>query len=289
MKRLFISTLLLAAVALLSAREGSLVIVGGGGRPDYVVREIIQLAGGPGARILIVPAASGDQLDSALYARHQFESCGAAFVRYLILERETIDSPANLAAVRESTAIYFTGGDQNKLVAMLESTRFLEEIRALYYKRSGVIAGTSAGAAVMSSVMITGEELPLAAANDKKEQEPAFDSVRKNRFQTAPGFGFIAGAIVDQHFIKRKRINRLLALVLENPALIGIGIDEQTAGRVSGGKGFSVLGEGLVMILDARQAAGISCDGNGNIAARNVRLHLLKSGDRFDLKSGEPQ
>jgi cyanophycinase len=287
MKLFFRTVLFFAASALLGAQEGWLAIIGGGDRPDAVIREIIRLAGGPGAAILIIPGASGDQLDSSLYARHDFESCGARNVKFILLEKQGVDSAQNIALVKESRAVFFTGGDQNRLTALLQDSRLLEEIRVLYRERGGVIAGTSAGAAVMSRIMITGEEL-LATA-EKNEEGPDFDSIRKSNIKTAPGFGFISGAIVDQHFIKRKRINRLLSLVLENPQLIGIGIDEQTAIMVRANQEFTVLGEGLVMVIDARQSTPAECDKNGNLAARNVRLQLLRSGERFDLRKGEPR
>ncbi len=271
--------------SILYSQEGWLVIIGGGKRPDYVMKEIIKLAGGSSSQILIVPAASEDQLDSSLYARHQFESCGAENVRYLLLKKEEVDSSENLSIVKKSKAIFFTGGDQNRLISFLLGTKFLEEIKKIY-REGGVISGTSAGAAVMSKIMITGDE--LLVKEEKKDEEQGFRTIKRNNIKIAEGFGFLENVIIDQHFIKRKRFNRLISLVLENPHLLGVGIDEETAIIVEKGKRFRVLGEGTVMIFDARKSREISDDKNGNISVKNLIVHILKSGDSFDLQRGEP-
>jgi cyanophycinase len=285
MKHLFRFLALISLIGMVYSEEGWLVIIGGGKRPDYLIEEIIKLAGGNQAPILIVPAASEDQLDSSLYARHQFESCGAENVRYILLKKEEVDSPKNLSIVKKFKAIFFTGGDQNRLTSFLLGTKFLEEIKRIYMQ-GGVISGTSAGAAVMSKIMITGEELLFK--EEKKDEEGGFRVIKRNNVQTAEGFGFLENVIIDQHFIKRKRLNRLISVVLENPGLIGVGIDEETAIIVEKGKKFKVLGEGTVMIFDARRAKEISEDKNGNITVKNLRVHILKSGEYFDLQKGEP-
>jgi cyanophycinase len=142
-----------------------------------------------------------------------------------------------------------------------------------------VIGGTSAGAAVMSSVMITGEELV------NKDTINVFNMITKGNIKTAMGFGLLNNAIVDQHFIKRKRMNRLISLVLENPNLIGIGIDESTAIITDPSGNFEVLGESLVMVFDVKNAKEIKLDKNNHQAAKNIKLHLLKSGDRYSLSN----
>ncbi len=285
MKYFFKFSLFIFFVSFLYSQNGWLVIIGGGKRPDYVMKEIINLAGGSKSQILIVPAASEDQLDSSLYARHQFETCGAENVRYILMKKENVDSPENLEVLKRSKAIFFTGGDQNRLTSFLLGTKFLEEIKKIYME-GGVISGTSAGAAVMSKIMITGDELLIK--EEKKDEEQSFRVIKRNNIKSAEGFGFLEKVIIDQHFIKRKRLNRLISIVIENPQLIGIGIDEETAIIVEKWKRFRVLGEGTVMIFDARKATEISEDRNGNISVRNMRVHILKSGETFDLQKGEP-
>ena len=148
------------------------------------------------------------------------------------------------------------------------------------YARGAVIGGTSAGAAIMSQVMITGEEL----LNDDKAN--AFKFIKKGNIETAVGLGFLTNAIIDQHFIKRKRLNRLFSVVLEHPQLLGIGIDESTAIIVNPDEMFEVLGESAVMVIDPRSATRIRADHSGNLSARDIKTHLLMAGDRFDMRTG---
>jgi len=129
----------------------------------------------------------------------------------------------------------------------------------------------------MSKVMITGEEL----LNDDKTN--AFKFIKRNNTQTIGGFGFMTNAVINQHFIKRKRLNRLFSIVLEHPNLVGIGIDESTAIVVKSDDTFEVAGESAVMVIDPRKATHIRADKNGNLSARNIQTHILLAGDRFDL------
>jgi cyanophycinase len=112
-----------------------------------------------------------------------------------------------------------------------------------------------------------------------------FNSIQNNNIEVKQGFGFIKSAIVDQHFIKRKRHNRLISLVIENPQLPGIAIDEATSIIVYPDDTFEVLGESQVLILDAGNAKNIGTDKNGNLRADNIKMHLLINGDKFNLKT----
>ncbi len=138
--------------------------------------------------------------------------------------RTTADDPAFARPIAEATAVWFSGGDQVKLVAPYLGTNVERELRSLL-DRGGVIGGTSAGAAVMSEVMIEGGS-PIA--------------------QVGRGFGFVTSAVCDQHFLKRSRINRLLGVLATRPHLIGIGIDEGTA-FVLQADNWSVVGSSYVM------------------------------------------
>jgi cyanophycinase len=174
------------------------------------------------------------------------------------------------------TGVYFGGGDQSRLTAALGGSRVEARLHELY-ARGAVLAGTSAGAAVMTGVMITGDERrPLS-------REEAFQKIEAENVVTARGFGFLEGAIVDQHFVRRRRANRLLSAVIENPALLGIGIDEETAIWVRPGRIFEVLGAGPVVVYDAGQAqVGPSSPEHG-LAAAGLALHVLRHGSTYDL------
>jgi cyanophycinase len=258
-----------------AAEKGNLVIIGGGARPAYVVKKIVELAGGKNARLIIIPNASGEPLEVALNQKKEFEKYDPARVDYLIFSKKEADTAKNLDLMERATGIFFSGGDQEKLIASLKGTRLFDKIQALYYEKGGVISGTSAGAAVMSKIMLTGVEIIHKA--------PDFTSIQQKNVQTEEGFGFVSKAIIDQHFIVRKRQNRLISLALENPGLPCIGIDEATAVIVKPNDTLTVLGEGTVMVFDAAKAKNIRVDKNKNLSGLNIIMHILQSGDSFNL------
>jgi cyanophycinase len=151
----------------------------------------------------------------------------------------------------------------------------------MIYNNGGVISGTSAGAAVMSKLMITGNELI------NKDSSDIFISIQKNNVEVKEGFGFVETAFIDQHFIKRKRLNRSISIVLEYPELLGIGIDESTCIIVNPDETFEVLGENQVIVFDASDCSEIKLDKNGNLGVENLQMHILLSGDKFDINNKE--
>lgn len=278
---LFLSIILIAFTdqgCFAQSSKGHLVIIGGGKRHDYIMQKIVELAGGKDARMIVIPNASSEPLETAQRQSKELNERGVASSDYLIFTKETADADSNLKKLEGVTGIFFSGGDQSNLTRDMLGTKLLEKIYEIY-NNGGVISGTSAGAAVMSEVMITGNEL----IND--DSSNAFISILKDNIEVVQGFGFIKSAIVDQHFIKRKRHNRLISLVIENPQLPGIAIDEATSIVVYPDDTFEVLGESQVMILDAGDAKNIRTDKNGNLRADNIKMHLLINGDKFNLKT----
>ena len=172
------------------------------------------------------------------------------------------------------TAVFFSGGDQNRLTDYLQGTKFLAKIREIY-KNGGVIGGTSAGAAVMSKIMLTGEE-----ENVPDKYKGDFSYIKQGNVQTAEGFGFIDSAIIDQHFIIRKRQNRLISLVLER-RMKGVGIDEATAIIVKPDGSFRVAGQSQVMVFEPEAQPTISPTGYLKTNSLNVRI--LTAGDTYQL------
>ncbi|MBS4033054.1 MAG: cyanophycinase [Ignavibacterium sp.] len=258
--------------------KGHIVIIGGGKRPDYVMKKIVELAGGENAKMIVIPNASSERLETAQRQSKELMGLGAVSSDYVIFSKETADADSNLRKLENITGVFFSGGDQSNLTRDLLGTKLLNRIYEIY-NSGGVISGTSAGAAVMSEVMITGNELI------NPDSSNAFISIRKNNIETTKGFGFIKSAIIDQHFIKRKRHNRLISLIIENPELPGIAIDEETSIVVYPDHTFEVLGESQVLILDAGNAKNIRTDKNGNLRADDIKLHLLINGDRYNLKT----
>lgn len=260
------------------ASKGHLVIIGGGKRPDYVMKKIVDLAGRENAKMIVIPNASSEPLETAQRQSEELKKLGIASSDFLLFSKETADADSNLKKLENVTGVFFSGGDQSNLTRDMLGTKLLERIYEIY-NSGGVISGTSAGAAVMSEVMITGNELL------NPDSSNAFISIIKNNIEVKQGFGFIKSAIIDQHFIKRKRHNRLISLVIENPNLPGIAIDEETSIVVYPDDTFEVLGESQVLILDAGDAKNIRTDENNNLSANEIKMHLLINGDKYNLKT----
>ena len=244
------------------APKGHLVAVGGGGVPDAVLHRAIELAGGPAAPIVVFPQAS-ELADTGDVAVEMWKKAGATNVRWVPLT----DAAAARQAVESAAFIWFPGGDQNKLMKAFEGSGVPEAI-ARRYRDGAVVGGTSAGAAVLSSVMLTGDA--------------DLQSMTVGATKTAPGLGLWPEAIVDQHHLKRQRQSRLISLVLEHPTLVGVGIDERTAVIVSGSR-FDVVGESSVLVIDARRATVEPRPAGALSAARDISVHVLTAGMGMDI------
>jgi cyanophycinase len=279
-KNIFISILILCFVATSSNANGHLVIIGGGKRPERVMKKIIELAGGNQAKILVIPNASGVPLEVGPEQAEQFRELGAVNTDYLFVSRLDADNDSTLKKLENVTGIFLSGGDQRRLTETFLGTKFLERMREIY-SDGGVISGTSAGAAVMSEIMITGDELKY------ENPKSAFATIEKENIKHTEGFGFVKSAIIDQHFIYRKRHNRLMSLVCENPELLGIGIDESTSIIVYPDDKLEVLGDWQVIIYDAKQSE-INTSSKGLIGFAGMKTHLLLEGDKFCLVIREP-
>jgi cyanophycinase len=183
--------------------------------------------------------------------------------------RDQANDEALAQAIYDADAVFMTGGDQVKLLALIGGTRLDHAMHRALRERGSCIAGTSAGASAMSEHMLfeSGPEL-----------EPTKDSVR-----IAAGLGFMRRVVIDQHFSERKRIGRLLAVVAQNPYLLGAGIDENTALVVEPGLGLEVIGEGAVTILDGREMLSSYLDDarHEKLELTNVKLHLMPAGARY--------
>lgn len=265
--------------------RGTLLIVGGGTQPPELVQRFVELAGGPGARIAVLPMASAEAATGGPEKAEQLRELGAdAFVVNVTHEEADTDSIA--ALLDEATGIWFNGGDQARLTAALQDTRTLNAIRARY-EAGAVVAGTSAGAAVMSDSMLTGDQF-RPGEDTAGYYGDDYPRIARRSIVVTRGFGFLHDAIVDQHFLRRERHNRLLSAILERPTLIGVGIDEGTALRVDPDGRWGVEGASAVIIYDARDAA-ITPANAQVLGAEGIRVHLLPAGSRFDPRSGKAE
>jgi cyanophycinase len=252
--------------------QGHLVLNGGGSKPDVVMEKFIELAGGPQARIVIFPTASGES-DTGEYYQELFREYGCSNV--VVAEVRSKDDAADREIadiVDDARGIWFSGGDQRRITRALISTSVGDAVTGAY-ERGAVIGGTSAGTACQSPLMITGDG--------------DFTVVTAHNIELREGFGFFRGVIVDQHHVARRRNNRLISVVLEHPEMLGVGVDEATAVWVRPDGTFEVLGEGWVMVYDASQAKITRAPENRlgkPLGAHGLITHVLLPGDTFDVQ-----
>lgn len=251
-----------------SAPKGWLLIVGGGGTTDDMYARAIALGGGAASKVVIFPQAS-ELPDTGESSAAVWRGNGAGEVTVA----DTKDEAGALKLVEAASIIWFPGGVQARLMSAL-GAKLPAAIRQRY-QDGAVVGGTSAGAAVMSGVMITGE------VEGETGEDGGLTFVRADTVETLRGLGLVDWAIVDQHFVRRRRFNRLLSAVIDNPGKIGIGIDERTAILVQG-RSFEVIGESNVVVIDARDARDFQTRKGLRSAATGMKLSLLAHGMRFD-------
>lgn len=272
-----VTALVLPALAQAPAGRGPLVIIGGGTRPPAIMTLIARLAGGGRGTMLVFPQASAlPETGPELAA--EFTALGLGRVVVIGTDKAGADSDAVLRQTEGATGVYFAGGDQGRIMAALHGTKLEQRLLALH-RGGAVIAGTSAGAAVMSRVMITGDEQrPLT-------KDESWQTIERDNVVTAPGLGFLDDVIMDQHFVRRRRHNRLLSLVLEQPALLGLAVDEETATWIKPDRTFEVVGNGPVLVIDGGRATTARDAAGYGLRGAELRLHVLRAGAQYDLKT----
>ncbi|AFZ59932.1 cyanophycinase [Anabaena cylindrica FACHB-243] len=259
--------------------KGQLVIIGGAEEKNGdapILREFVRRAGGVKANIVIMTAATELPREVGEKYIEVFQRLGASEVRIIdTTTREDASSSTALEAIHRATGIFFTGGEQARITSILKNT----EIDAAIHKRhseGAVVAGTSAGAAVMPDKMIV--------------EGDSQTSARLNIVEMGPGLGFLPGVVIDQHFSERGRLGRLITALVQEPVVLGFGIDENTAMVVSDGQ-IEVFGEGSVTIVDESEGTYNNMDQilkDEPLAVCGVKLHILPHGHKFDLKTRQP-
>ncbi|MGX6601155.1 cyanophycinase [Micromonosporaceae bacterium Da 78-11] len=253
-------------------RRGRLLIIGGAAGPALLAR-FVELAGGPAARIVVIATASSVPRSAEKAHVEAFTELGAGQVRALRLSRRAdAGDPAVGPLLRDATGIFFTGGDQERITTVIGGTATDTVLQELVAAGSVVLAGTSAGAAMMSGTMIVEGDGP---------------GVSRASVRTGPGLEFLPGVLIDQHFAERGRVNRLLSAVALYPHELGLGIDEDTA-ILTDGDYFEVLGSGAVTVVDAGAAIDIRVPTQGPIALLGARIHVLPAGHTFHLTGRRP-
>jgi cyanophycinase len=266
------------------APHGSLVIVGGGPRPPEIRQRFVDLAGGAGKANVIVFAMASEECKEGGDDEVATLRAMGVDAESRCLTRAEADADSNVARVSKATGIWFGGGDQSRLTGILKGTR-VEQMMHERYAAGAVVGGTSAGAAVMSAVMLTGDERHRGGDRLPSDSGDAYLTIARDNVITVPGFGFITNAVVDQHFFRRKRHNRLVSVVLEHPELLGVGIDESTALVVDSVGRWSIIGASAAIIYDARHAT-ITPPTARILGASGLTVSVLPSGSRYDPRSG---
>lgn len=257
--------------------SGNLIIIGGAEDKQgesKILKQVVEFIGGNEAKLMVLTTATESPKEVGNTYKDVFGRLGVKNIQILdISTREDANLEEYAQRIMNSTGIFFTGGDQLRITSILGGTKSHEALRDAY-NRGVAIIGTSAGASVMSSTMIV----------DGNDNDPA----RKCTLKMAPGLGLLREAIIDQHFQQRGRIGRLLCGVAENPYMLGIGIDEDTAIRVYPDARFDVIGTNSVMVIDG-MSIGISnvseLKPDEILAITNVTLHVLPAGYGFDMKN----
>jgi cyanophycinase len=262
-------------------RIGRLLVIGGAEDPDeknlHILPHLVKMAGGAKARILVCSSPSENPNEKVRTYGRLFEKIGVAeVIAAPITERAEANAPEILEGLERATAVFFTGGDQLRLTALMAGSQMCERIRERLYGDGLVVAGTSAGAAAMSGVMIIGGR--------------SEGTVRRADVALAPGLGYWRDTVVDTHFNQRGRPSRLFTIFAHNPQVLGIGIDENTAIEVEPGASLRVLGEGAVMVLGGRvsHTNAPSAADDDTLALTDAVVHILPDGYGYDLVEGRP-
>ncbi|HVG46177.1 MAG TPA: cyanophycinase [Longimicrobium sp.] len=262
-------------------RMGRLLVIGGAEDPDEndlcILPHLVEMAGGKEARVMVCSSPSENPEEKIRTYGKLFEKLGVAeVIPAAITERNQSNAPEILEGVERATAIFFTGGDQLRLTALMAGSQMCERIRERLYGDGLVVAGTSAGAAAMSGVMIIGGR--------------SDGTVRRADVSLAPGLGYWRDTVVDTHFNQRGRPSRLFTIFAHNPQVLGIGIDENTAIEVEPGAAFTVIGEGAVMVLGGRVSHSNAPNAGDDdaLALTDTVVHILPDGYGYDLVAGRP-
>lgn len=255
--------------------KGKLFIIGGGNRSDQLMQHVVDLAQFKKTDYIVVLPMSSEEPDSAyIYFRDQFQKLVLNPIVMLNFDKTTVQNPKLNDSLQNAKLIFISGGDQTRFMNVVANTPVFNSIHKAF-QNGGIIAGTSAGAAVMSGKMITGNQ------KLEKEYSGTFDNIRFDNLETSPGLGLVTKAIIDQHFLRRSRYNRLISAMVEFPHLTGIGIDESTAIIVDGNT-ISVVGESEVIVM--KNPKGIQkLKQNKLISMEKMEMSIYVAGQQFKI------
>jgi cyanophycinase len=260
--------------------KGTLLIIGGAEDPDddnlRILPHLAQLAGGKRARIMVCAAATEEPAGSLRNYRALFEKIGVAEVMGVPFnDRAEGNDPKVLEQLERATGVFLIGGDQLRITSVLAGTDFASRLSERFQTERLFVAGTSAGAAAMSSTMIIRGD---------------GGSVCRNTVELAPGLGYLDESVIDTHFDRRGRIQRVMVVFAQNPGTVGIGIDGNTAIELKPSGRFTVLGRGVVFVFDGRVTHSnvAQVKESDPLALTDCKVHVLPEGYGFSLKTKRP-
>ncbi len=255
--------------------NGNLLIIGGAEDKwgqSSVLKNAIDMCGDGEAKIIVLTTATQKPQEVGEEYRAVFTRLGVKYIDILNVDsRNDANNDSVVQRIAGAAGVFFTGGDQLRITSILGGTKTFKTLLDMH-KQGIPIIGTSAGASAMSSTMIVDGNSNSAA--------------RKCTLGMSPGLGFLEHVIIDQHFEQRGRLGRLLVGVAQNPSILGVGIDEDTAIKVNSNTSFEVVGTNCVTVIDGTtiQKSNVSeLNPEEIIALSNVTIHVLPSGFRFDL------
>jgi cyanophycinase len=263
-------------------KQGTLIIIGGHEDKEgdqKILQEVARRVGS--GKLVVSTIATAEPGESWREYRQIFKKLGVKRIEHLDVRiREEAFDDKVVRRLDGATAVFFTGGDQLKITSQLGDSPVYQKIQEIY-DNGGTIAGTSAGASVMSETM-------LVSGNGEESHKVG------TALGMAPGLGLIKDAVVDQHFAERGRLGRLLGAITQNPRTLGIGVDENTALIVEDNERFEVVGDGAVYVLDGSKVSysNLAEDGeamDSTMSVFDVKLHVLSAGNQFDLQARRPE
>jgi len=260
--------------------KGTLMIIGGAEdkkRDCTILKTLIDLSNKREGEVIILTAATEYPEKTAREYVDVFERLGASHISVAhIRTRQDANELEKSKLISQASCIFMTGGDQLRITSIMGGTR---AENALYeaFNKGAIIAGTSAGASVMSETMI------ISGNNE--------DAPRKCTLKMAPGLGLLKDVVIDQHFAQRGRIGRLLTAIAQNPHVLGIGIDEDTGLIVNDDAVFEVIGSNAVTIIDGSSSdySNVSeLEPDEILAFTNIKMHVLPAGYKYNIKTRKP-
>lgn len=255
--------------------KGNLFIIGGGDRTNDLVKSLLQVADlSPKDYVAILPMSSIEPDTSYFYIKSDLEKWCSNYIAFLNFTREQTNDKIRLDSVKNAKLIFITGGDQARFMKVVLHTPLYSVIHEAY-ENGSTISGTSAGAAVMSKYMVTGNQL-----RGDSVYHSTFDRLWDKNVEFQEGLGLLDSVIIDQHFVVRSRYNRMLSALAAFPTFTCVGIDESTA-IVVHHKEIKIVGESQVIVM--REPEHLQVDNKGLIKFSDAKMSIYTAGDYFKI------